>query len=85
MYEIDWSPRARRQLAKVRPRGLQLRLVDAVGRLSAFPSVPGLERLVDHRFGFRLRVGAWRVLLDVETERHLVLVQEVRKRDERTY
>lgn len=64
---------------------LRRRVVDAVGRLAEFPAVAGLERLVDHRFGFRLRVGAHRVLSDVETESRLIVVQEVRKRNERTY
>jgi mRNA-degrading endonuclease RelE of RelBE toxin-antitoxin system len=85
MYAIDWSPRARRQLAKLGDREMQRRLFEAIGLLAGFPRVAGLEALRNHRFGFRLRVGRYRVLLDVDTRTGIVLVQEIRKRDERTY
>ena len=85
MYAIDWASRARRQLLKLRDRELQLRIIEAVGRLTRFPSVAGLEALADHRFDFRLRVGSHRVLFDADTTRRLITIQEVRKRNERTY
>jgi len=85
MYEIDWAPRARRQFSKLRDRELRLRVFAAVDRLGAFPNVAGLETLKDHRFGFRLRIGDHRVLIDVDTKRQIVLVQEIRQRNERTY
>jgi len=84
MYEIDWAPRARRQLAKLHDRETWLRLFAAIGRLQSFPSVAGLDALRNHRFGYRLRVGNYRVLIDVDTSRQIVLVQAIRKRDERT-
>jgi len=85
MYAIDWAPRARRQLGKVRERELRVRIFEGVERSRAFPAVPGLEALKEHRYGYRLRIGRFRVLIDVDTERRVVLVQEVCRRDERTY
>lgn len=85
MYAIDWSPRARRQLGKLRDRELRVRILEAVGRLSGFPAVAGLEALRGHRYGYRLRIGDHRALIDVHTNRRVVLVQEIRKRNERTY
>jgi len=85
MFEIDWRLRARKQLARLGDRGLQSRLFEAVGGLARFPDVPGLEALRHHRYGYRLRVGRYRVLLDVDTTQRIVTVQEIRKRDERTY
>lgn len=85
MYAIDWAPRARRQLAKMRNRELRVRIFLALERLAVFPAVAGLERLREHRYGYRLRIGSYRVPIDVDTERQVVLVQEIRKRDERTY
>jgi len=88
MYAIDWAPRARRQLAKVRDRHdqeIRVRIFRAVERLAEFPAVAGLERLQDHRYGYRLRIGSYRALIDVHTNRQVVLVQEIRKRNERTY
>jgi mRNA interferase RelE/StbE len=85
MYAIDWAPRARRQLGKVRDREQRLRILRAVGRLAGFPAVAGLEALKEHRYGFRLRIGGYRALIDVDTKPRIVLVQEIRRRDERTY
>ena len=62
-----------------------MRILRGVGRLAGFPAVAGLEALKEHRYGHRLRIGHYRALIDVDTKRRIVLVQEVRKRDERTY
>jgi mRNA interferase RelE/StbE len=85
MYAIDWQPRARRQIAKIGERAARLQIVAAIDELARFPAVPGLEPLRNHRYGWRLRAGRFRVLLDVDSRRRLVTVQEIRKRDERTY
>lgn len=85
MYAIDWAPRARRQLRKVRDRESRVRIFFAVERLAGFPEVAGLERLRDHRHGYRLRIGDYRALIDVDTNSQVVLVQEIRRRNERTY
>ncbi|MFM7972007.1 MAG: type II toxin-antitoxin system RelE family toxin, partial [Betaproteobacteria bacterium] len=44
-----------------------------------------VKALVGHEYGYRLRVGRWRVLFDFDGEVHIVSIEEVRKRDERTY
>lgn len=85
MYAIDWTPHARRQIAKLAERESRLRIFTAIDGLTAFPEVPGLEALRHHRFGYRLRVGRFRVLFDVDRAHRIVTVQEIRKRDERTY
>lgn len=85
MYAIDWAPRARRQLRKLRDRETRVRIFLAVERLAGFPVVAGLERLRDPRHGYRLRIGDYRALFDVDTNSQVVLVQEIRKRNERTY
>lgn len=60
---------------------------DAVGeKLSVSPFGTGVKALVNHRHGYRLRVGAYRVLFDFEGGAAcIVSIEEVRKRDERTY
>ena len=89
MYAIDWAPRARRQLGKLRDRDLRVRILEAVEKLRGFPAVPALEALKEHRHGYGARVGRHhpnrKKLIDVDTDRRVVLVQEIRKRDERTY
>jgi DNA-binding XRE family transcriptional regulator len=36
----------------------------AIDELARFPEVPGLELLRNHRYGWRLRAGRFRVVLD---------------------
>jgi len=43
------------------------------------------KQLVRHADGYRLRVGSYRVLFDWNSDIHIVSIEEVKKRDERTY
>jgi mRNA interferase RelE/StbE len=49
------------------------------------PDCQGVKALTNHRYGYRLRVGRYRVLFDYDGEVRIVEIQEVKKRDERTY
>jgi len=42
-----------------------------------------VKRLVNHQYDYRLRVGTWRVFFTEAFE--IVQIEEVKKRDERTY
>jgi mRNA-degrading endonuclease RelE of RelBE toxin-antitoxin system len=85
MYDIDWKPKAIKQLIKIGEKSDRQAIRDSVGGLSAFPECPGIKRLVNHRNDYRLRVGRYRILFDVHTEIDIISIEEVRKRDERTY
>lgn len=54
-------------------------------KLSHFPKCSGVKALVNHAIGYRLRVGNYRVLFDFEGTIKLVRIEEVGKRNERTY
>ena len=41
--------------------------------------------LTDHEYGYRLRVGNYRVFFEYDGAVRIVSVEEVRKRNERTY
>ena len=43
-----------------------------------------MKSLVGHEYGYRLRVGRYRVLFDFDSVVKIVSIEEVRKRDERT-
>lgn len=59
---------------------------DAVqDKLPHFPACSGVKALVNHAHGYRLRVGNYRVLFDFEGSIKLVRIEEVGKRNERTY
>ncbi len=42
-------------------------------------------RLINHEYTHRLRVGDWRILFNVFEEISIAGIEEVKKRDERTY
>lgn len=44
-----------------------------------------IARLRHHQYGYRLRVGRYRILFDVDSNDRQILVQKVTKRDDRTY
>lgn len=81
---IRWSKRAFRQLSELPPRDSQL-LYQAVSKLEAFPDCANVGHLVNHRYGYRLRVGHYRVLFNYAGGERIISIEEVRKRDEHTY
>lgn len=82
---IKWCNKARKQLKKL-PRQYQLLIVDAVEILGNSPAEwRNVVELKNHDYGYRLRVGRYRVLFDFYAEIKIVEIEEVRKRDERTY
>ncbi|MDL1979841.1 MAG: type II toxin-antitoxin system RelE/ParE family toxin [Deltaproteobacteria bacterium] len=85
MNKIEWTSRARKQLKRV-PQMYQLLIVDAVDSLTQpaehWNNVVSLKQ---HRYDYRMRVGRYRVLFDFDGEPKIVGIQEVKKRDERTY
>ena len=84
MNSINWTPKAAKQLRKL-DKQLQGPIRDAVGKLAAMPDCQNIKALTNHESGYRLRVGNYRVLFDWDGQIKIVEVNEVSKRDERTY
>jgi mRNA-degrading endonuclease RelE of RelBE toxin-antitoxin system len=85
MYDIDWRAKAYRQLRKIRSRQTREEIFAAAETLRQWPACRNVKALANHEYGFRMRVGNWRILFDVEDQIRIVMIQEVKKRDERTY
>ncbi|RJR32379.1 MAG: type II toxin-antitoxin system RelE/ParE family toxin [Desulfobacteraceae bacterium] len=85
MYEILWKPKARKQLNRINSQHDREAVYDAVGSLADWPVHQNVKRLMNHKYGYRLRVGRYRVLFDVHGLIRIVEIQEVKKRDEHTY
>jgi len=85
MNVINWTKKARKQLIPI-PRHDVERIITAVESLQAWPNVQGIKALID-RDDYRLRVGRYRVLFTVTPggEVTVILIEEVKKRDEHTY
>ena len=85
MRTVVWQPRAVKQLKKLGDRTVQVGILQATDSLAHFPDVTGVKALTNHRYGYRLRVGDYRVLFDAFDAIEVVSIEEVRKRNERTY
>ncbi|MHB8148651.1 MAG: type II toxin-antitoxin system RelE family toxin [Desulfobulbia bacterium] len=85
MYSIEWQKKARKQLDKIADSDTRREIKNAVATLADFPSATQVKKLVNHRHGYRLRVGRYRVLFDVLDAVQIVSIEEVKKRDDRTY
>lgn len=85
MYIIDWKNRAQKQLAKIDGREIRENIFDAVQKLSDFPDVEQVKKLTNHKYHYRLRVGRYRIFFDVLDAIKIIKIEEVKKRDDRTY
>ena len=86
MNEIIWHNRARKQIKRI-PKQYRESILDCVDQLVTFPKCERLDitDLKNHRYDYRLRVGRYRVLFDYTNVVKIIRIQEVKKRDERTY
>ena len=85
MNAIDWKPKALRQLRKIEARdGKRIRAAVST-ELVDLDGAKNVKSLANHAYGYRLRVGNYRVFFDFDGAVHIVTIEEVRKRDERTY
>lgn len=84
--EVIWQPKATKQLMRIGDRKVRTRIVKAVAGLESWPDCQGTKPLMNHKYDYRLRIGDWRVLFDlVDGMPVIISIEEVRKRDERTY
>jgi mRNA interferase RelE/StbE len=84
MFSINWAKKAVRQWLKI-PATDQRRIAAEVDKLKWFPAASNVKALTNHQFGYRLRVGQYRILFDVQSAVRIIEIQEVKKRDGSTY
>ncbi len=84
MYEVLWEKKAFKQLMAIE-YAQRTTITYAVARLQNWPACSGVKRLAGHQYAYRLRVGRYRVLFDVEAAVRIIRIEEVKKRDEHTY
>lgn len=84
MFKINWNKKAVKQLVKVDGPD-RIRIAAAVTALADLPHAQNVKALTNHEYGYRLRVGNYRVLFDADTVIRIVEIQEVKKRDGSTY
>lgn len=85
MNSIDWKPKALKQLEKIKQSPVRKKIYTEVQTLADFPNCQGVKKLVNHAYSYRLRVGDYRVFFEFDGGVHIINIEEVKKRDERTY
>jgi len=82
---INWQPKALRQLRKL-DSTVNKQIRSAVSsELVDLTKARNVKALASHEYGYRLRVGSYRVFFEFDGEIQVISIEEVRKRNERTY
>lgn len=74
MYEIIFHKNSQKQIEKL-PREIQIRILSALERIKISPH-SHVKRLVNTPY-FRLRVGDYRIILDIQNKKLVIFVIEL--------
>jgi mRNA interferase RelE/StbE len=85
MNEINWKPKALKQVEKIKETSTRQNIYTEVQALANFPSCNGIKKLVNHAYSYRLRVGNYRVFFEFDGGVQIIYIEEVKKRNESTY
>lgn len=81
MYEVQFARSAAKEFRSL-PTELKHRVGAAIDNLIEDPRPPGVRKLVGHKRLYRIRVGQYRVVYEIDDEEKLLLVTRVRHRRE---
>ena len=84
MNAIEWKRKAVKQLKKINP-AQQKQISHSVQTLAEFPDCTGVKALTNHQYCYRLRVGRYRIFFEHTDSVKIITIEEVKKRDDRTY
>ena len=82
--KIEWRNKVLKQLQKL-PVNYKKQITLAVRTLNNFPNVQNVKALKNHTYGYRSRIGRYRVRFDYENSVKIISIEEVKKRDANTY
>ncbi len=80
-YRLLVKPSAEKDLARL-PRPVQRRVLDRLERIEADPRAPGSVKLVGSKATYRVRVGQWRIVYEIDDAERIVFVTIVAHRRE---
>jgi mRNA interferase RelE/StbE len=84
MFKIEWEKKALKQLSQL-PQNDRKSITESIKKLSNWPECQNVKTLTNHQYQYRLRVGRYRVFFDIENFLKILRIEEVKKRNERTY
>jgi mRNA interferase RelE/StbE len=80
MYRVRFARQAGKALARL-PQNQARRIRTGIGELAQDPWAPNLDvRRLKGQQGFRLRVGDWRVIYEIDAEEGVIVVARIRPR-----
>ena len=82
--EVIVANRARRAIRDM-PRAECEQIIEALEEMRADPYVGDIKFLKGTNRALRRRVGVWRILFEVLTDRRIVVVEDVERRGSHTY
>ena len=81
MYEVHFAASAAREFRSL-SRELKRRIGRAIDELSGDPRPPGVRKLVGHESLYRIRVGQYRVVYDIDDQGRSIRITRIRHRRE---
>lgn len=83
MKQIKYKTKAIRQIKKIKDTAVKKEITDKIKELKKYPDTPFKVNRYKTTNLLKFRVKTWRVFFTAEFE--IVEIQEVKKRNERTY
>lgn len=80
-FSIEFTPSAVREFKRL-PKEVQQRISPSIERLARDPFPHGVKKLIAEQNVYRIRVGDYRVLYQVEADKLIVLVLKIGHRRE---
>ncbi len=81
-YSVFIKTSAAKELEAVEPRGLRVRIVSRIQKLSRIPRPTDSQKLAGEPERYRIRQGAYRIVYAVDDERRIVETVKVGHRRE---
>jgi len=87
MNTINWTNKAAKQLRKIADKKTSAAIYDEVQVLDSWPNASADIKRLQGRDDYRLRVGNYRVIFEIDTNNRpvIITIMQVEKRNERTY
>lgn len=87
-YEVEVTKKALKQLNKIQLQDRK-KIFAGIQNLKNSETWGDVRKLVNHQYGYRLRIGSYRVLFNAtdnkQVEINEISVEEVKRRNENTY
>lgn len=87
-YKVVWTRKALKQLDKIQAE-YRTKIRKATRKLDNSATWGNVKKLTKHEYDYQLRAGNYRILFNATNDREIeineVSIEEVKKRDNRTY